>query len=234
MLAVRKRHEGRVAQAAELAIGVVKLGLNRVFANAQAARDMRVGEAFRHQKRNLQFGFREKRFDLLAFVLPFGFAAQGVVDAGGRPTFSAGDRREALGDGTRRRVLWDNAPGPMRDGNRHLLLRAREEQDARRQSFLLNLLQELYAAEPRQRYAEHRDPRLVLPNALQRRDAIAMSFDDLEARHLPKQRAKSVHIDRVIIREQNARLYILRKRLLAGPPRTVKVRIVRARGRLEI
>ena len=84
MVAVRERHEGWAIHSADLAIGVVKLGLNRGFANAEAARDMRVGEAFRHQKRDLQFGFREKRFDLLAFVLPLGFAAQGLVEEAGR------------------------------------------------------------------------------------------------------------------------------------------------------
>ena len=84
MVAVRERHKGWAIHSAELAIGIVKLGLHGGFANAEAASDMSVGEAFRHQKRDLQFGFGEKRFDLLAFVLPLGFAAQRLVDEAGR------------------------------------------------------------------------------------------------------------------------------------------------------
>lgn len=217
MLPVRERHQGWAIHSTEFAISIVEFSLDGGLAKAEAARDVRVGQAFRHQERDLQLGFREKRSDLLALVGPLGFASQWLVHEAGRKTaLTDRNRGKTPRNAIEWRLLWDNAPRSLPDRRRDFLLRGREEHHARLQSLVLNMLQEVDAAKPRKRDPDHRNSGPELPDALQGRDPITVRLDDFESRKLAKQCAKSVQIKGVIIGEQNAHLADLRTRLVAA------------------
>jgi len=226
MLPVRERHQRGAVQPAEFAISIVELGFDRGLADAETARDMRVGEALSHQKGNLQFGLGEKRPDLLAFIGPFGFPPRGMVHEPRRKTaLSTRNRGQTFRHAIERRLLGDNPPRPLSDSCGDFLLRGCEEHHPRPQPFILNKLQELDAAEFGKRHPEHRNTRPELPNTLQRGYPIHMRFDDVEARELAKQGAEPMQINGLIIGEQNADPADLGAPVIAAVARAVEAPI---------